>query len=271
MEAPPSRPRYLHGHDESVLVSHRWRNAANSCDYLISSLAPGVSVLDVGCGPGTITVDLAQLVAPGVVVALDTEPAMVAATKRLATARGVANVAVAVADAAHLPWPDDSFDVVHLHQVLQHVSDPRAVLAECRRVCRRDGVVAARDADYAGFVWSPDDPDLDRWRSLYDAVARRSGGEPNAGRHLVRWAEEVGFQEIEASASAWVFRSAEERRWWGESWARRALESGYARSALEHALARREDLEAISAAWSRWAHAPSGWLLIPHGELLARG
>ena len=50
--------RYTHGHHESVLRSHRWRTAANSCAYLLPHLRPDMSLLDVGCGPGTITADL---------------------------------------------------------------------------------------------------------------------------------------------------------------------------------------------------------------------
>ncbi|MGJ3561711.1 hypothetical protein ACR6C2_39465 [Streptomyces sp. INA 01156] len=61
---PPSRETavYTHGHHESVLRSHTWRTAANSAAYLLGVLTPGMRILDVGCGPGTITADLAGLV-----------------------------------------------------------------------------------------------------------------------------------------------------------------------------------------------------------------
>lgn len=174
---------YLHGHHESVLAAHRRRTAENSCAYLLDHLHRGATVLDVGCGPGTITVDLARIVAPGTVVALDAEIGMLQATAALAAERQLDNVTVVLADAMALPWPDATFDIVHLHQVLQHVPDPRALLRECRRVCRPGGIVAARDADYAGFLWSPLDPDLDRWQTLYEQVARALGG--RAGRRAL--------------------------------------------------------------------------------------
>src|ERR1700738_812525 len=67
---------YTHGHHESVLRSHTWRTAENSAAYLLPELRPGMSVLDVGGGPGTIAAALARLVAPGRVVAVDSAPAI---------------------------------------------------------------------------------------------------------------------------------------------------------------------------------------------------
>ncbi len=65
------RETYTHGHAESVLRSHRQRTAANSAGVPPRPARPGLELLDVGCGPGTITVDLARLVAPGRVLAID--------------------------------------------------------------------------------------------------------------------------------------------------------------------------------------------------------
>jgi hypothetical protein len=64
----PTAPRatYTHGHHESVLRSHAWRTVENSAAYLVPHLRPGLSLLDVGSGPGTITVDLAERLAPAV-------------------------------------------------------------------------------------------------------------------------------------------------------------------------------------------------------------
>ena len=90
-----------------------------------------------------------------------------------------------------LGFEDHSFDVVHAHQVLQHLSNPVAALAEMRRVCRPGGLVAARDGDYGGFFWFPDDPGLTEWQALYRNVARALGGEPDAGRHLLSWARQA--------------------------------------------------------------------------------
>src|ERR1700754_4743938 len=114
---------YTHGHHESVLRAHRWRTAENSAAYLLPALTPGARLLDVGCGPGTITADLAALV--GSVTAVETAPAALDAARAVAADRGVA-IEFAVEDVHALTFADDSFDVVHAHQVLQHVADPVA-------------------------------------------------------------------------------------------------------------------------------------------------
>ncbi|OFE16609.1 methyltransferase type 11 [Humibacillus sp. DSM 29435] len=266
---PSAGPAYTHGHHESVLRSHRWRTANNSAAYLLPMLHPGLSVLDVGCGPGTITVDLAEIVSPGRVLALEPTEAGLDLARAEAERRGVSNVDFAVGDVLALGQADDSFDVVHAHQVLQHVPDPVGALREMARVCRPEGVVAARDADYASFAWYPLLPRLDDWLQLYERVARANGGEPDAGRRLLAWARDAGLGDIRPSASIWCYASEPDRRWWGQSWAARVLESDLASTALAKGLAEPDELQAISRAWVEWSRSDDGWFTVPHGEILA--
>jgi SAM-dependent methyltransferase len=262
---------YTHGHHESVLRSHRWRTAENSAGYLLDALTPGTSVLDVGCGPGTITVDVAQRVAPGRVLGLDRAEAVLAAARQAARDAHVDNVEFAMGDVYALDLPESSFDVVHAHQVLQHLTDPVAALREMRRVCAPHGVVAARDSDYATFTWWPDDTRLTRWLELYHEVARGNGAEPDAGRRLLSWACEAGFSAVDATASAWCFATPADRAWWGGLWADRVVASAFAEQAIERGLATREDLDEIGAAWRAWSESPDAWFAIVHGEIRAKG
>jgi SAM-dependent methyltransferase len=262
--------KYTHGHHESVLRSHQRRTADDSAAYLLPYLKPGLSVLDVGCGPGTITADLAARVAPGRVIAMDQFVDVLKLAQAETLQRGLSNVSFAVADVHKLDSPDDAFDVVHAHQVLQHVADPVQALREMRRVCRPGGVVAARDADYSGFIWFPRFPELDFWREIYQQAARSNGGEPDAGRRLLSWALDAGFDDITPTGSLWCYATPATREWWGGMWADRILHSGVARELLALGLATAAQLEEISAAWLAWAAAPDGWLAIPHGEILCR-
>ncbi|HUO37291.1 MAG TPA: class I SAM-dependent methyltransferase [Mycobacterium sp.] len=104
---------YTHGHQEPVLRSHQLRTAANSAGYLIPHLRPGLSVLDIGCGPGTITADLADLVAPGPVTAIEPVPD---ALDEAREAAGTRNIRFEITDVHDLPYADDEFDVVHAHR-----------------------------------------------------------------------------------------------------------------------------------------------------------
>jgi SAM-dependent methyltransferase len=227
-------------------------------------------LLDVGCGPGTITIDLARLVAPGEVVGVDAAEAPLVEAREAAAAAGLPDVTFRVADGMALPFDDGAFDVVHAHQVLQHVPDPVGMLREMRRVCAPGGIVAARDSDYASFAWYPAVSALDEWLELYQRVARASGGDPDAGRSLLAWAHAAGFTDVTAGASAWCFATDEDRAWWGDLWADRALRSTYASQSLALGLADPPALERISAGWRAWSAEPDGWFAILHGEILAR-
>lgn len=270
MTEPSARDRterYTHGHHESVLKSHTWRTIVNSAAYLEPHLREGLSLLDLGCGPGTITVEFADRVAPGRVVGLDASAEVIA---RAASEFTRPNLEFVVGDAYALPFDDDSFDLAHTHQTLQHLGDPVAALRELRRVVKPGGLIAAREVDYAGVIWFPLLPGLDRWLDLYERVHRSNGGEPDAGRRLKAWAREAGFTDVTTTASIWNFSDAGDREWWGSMWEARVLESAFAADATAKGFAAPDDLRLISAAWRDWANSEDGWLAMPHGEILAR-
>lgn len=261
--------RYTHGHHDSVLRSHRWRTAANSAAYLVPQLRPGMDVLDVGCGPGTITVELAALTFPGRTIGIDASAEVVEAATAVGHDPASADVEFRVGDVMRLAFPDDSFDVVHAHQVLQHLEDPVGALREMARVCRPGGLVAARDSDYAAMTWYPADPDLDAWLATYRKVASANGGEPDAGRYMLHWAHAAGLQDVTPSASVWCFATRGDRTWWGDLWADRVLESALATRAVELGSATHEQLARMSEAWRRWASSDDGWFAVLHGEVIA--
>ena len=259
---------YVHGHHESVLRSHRWRTAENSAAFLLPVLEPGMTLLDVGCGPGTVTIDLASRV--GRAVGLDRSPTVLASARE--AAKDVPNVDFVEGDAYALPFEDDSFDVVYAHQVLQHLTDPIAALREMRRVARPGGYVAVRDADYSAMTWYPRVPGLEDWIALYHEVAEANHNDADAGRKLLSWVLQAGFdlEDVTPGAGVWCYASPEDRRWWGELWADRCLRSNFAKQALGHRLADDVHLEQLAEAWHEWAAVEDGWFAILHGEVLAR-
>ena len=262
---------YTLGHHESVLRSHRWRTARNSAAYLLPHISPGARVLDVGCGPGTITADFAQLVGPdGEVLGIDTSPDAIAAAHQQQAMAGVDNLRFAVGDVMNPDLAQPGYDVVHAHQVLQHLQDPVAALRQMGRLTRPGGVVAVREADYSAMAWHPQSPGMDRWLATYQAAARRNGAEPDAGRRLLDWAQRAGFADVTASASVWCFATPGDRQWWGGLQADRITKSAIAEQVLGASLADQAALEVMATAWRTWADASGGWFVVVHGEVLCR-
>jgi SAM-dependent methyltransferase len=265
---------YTHGHHESVLRSHSWRTAENSAAYLLPHLKPHMKVLDVGCGPGTITAGLARYVPDGRVTGIEPSAGILEQARRAAGEAGgpaaAPNVEFTTGDVYALDYPDDTFCVTHAHQVLQHLSDPVKALREMRRVTKPGGMVAVRDADYGAMFWHPGSGPLNDWQDLYRKAARGNGGEPDAARRLHVWAREAGLADVEVSASTWTYKTPEEREWWGGTWADRTLKSSYAESVVKNGHATRADLERIARGWRDWAADADGWFCVVNGEVLAR-
>ncbi|PFH56036.1 hypothetical protein XA68_17176 [Ophiocordyceps unilateralis] len=231
---------YTHGHHASVLRSHTWRTALNSAAHLLPHLRPDMKMLDIGCGPGTITVDFAGYVPEGHVTGMDRA--------------------------------DESFDMVVCHQVLQHVKDPVGVLREMRRVTKTGGFVAARESDYGTMVWYPPVQGMESWRALYEKVARWNGGEPDAGRMLHAWARKAGFSadDVACSSSTWCYSSADEVAWWSGLWAERTVESNFAKTAVEAGLSTEPELRETAEVWRRWGEQKDAWFSFLHGEVICR-
>jgi ubiquinone/menaquinone biosynthesis C-methylase UbiE len=261
---------YTHGHHESVLRSHTWRTAENSAGYLLPHLRAGQNLLDVGCGPGTITADLAERLGTGTVVGIDLAAEVVDLAREQHSTSSGADLLFQTGDVYALEFADETFDVVYAHQVLQHLGRPVDALAEMRRVLKPGGLLAVRDADFGAFAWYPADPVLDRWMDVYHQLTRRNGAQADAGRNLKAWVRAAGFRDVVASSSNWTFQSDDEREWWGGIWADRIRHSEFARQCLEYELADEDDLAAFADAFHRWIKDPDSVFLAVNGEVLAR-
>ncbi len=261
--------RYLHGHDRSVVAQHAKRTAAEAAAFLLPELRPGMRVLDVGCGPGTITLGLAEKVAPGEVIGIDREAAIVESAQATARTKGLTNVRFLAASIYEPPSTLGRFDVVYAHQVLQHLAKPVDALARMRELLHDGGVAAVRDVDYGTRAVWPGDPTLDRFYEMYYAVARRNGAEPDAGRHLAHWLRQAGFRDARISSATWTYADSQATRDHGDSWATRVLESGLAVQALEYGLATRDELEGMAAAWRAWGRAPDAFFCFTHVAAIA--
>ena len=255
---------YTHGHQPAVVAQHARRTAESCSRRLLEVVRPSDVILDVGCGPGSISIGLAKAVPKGRVDAIDVAEPVLSDAVTLADESRLNNGSFAVGDAYALDAHDDSYDAVHAHQVLQHLTRPVDALREMGRVAKPGGIVAVRDADYGSFVHAPVNPALDEWLAMYHAVARHNGAEPDAGRHLLAWCNAAGFTSVEITSDTWTFADAESCLNWGDSWAERTLHSGLGRQAVEYGIATQSDLERMAAAWRSWARDTDAVYLLTH-------
>lgn len=262
---------YTHTHHSTAVNDHARRGAADSAGFLIPHIEPKFSILDVGCGPGSITVDFADLVPHGKVIGVDRVDSVLEQARKNAEARGSYNVEFKQSDANDLPFEDNTFDVVFCHQVLQHVGAPVDVLREMKRVAKPGGIIAAREANYASFAWYPEPPLLDRWLQLYTQVTRANGGEPNAGKYLFKWAREAGFasKDIEATWDTWRY-SGERAEQFSKSHGGRITQSGFLNTAEGKGFATKAEVEEIQQAWYKWGLEEDAFIAIPNAQVLCR-
>ncbi len=156
-------------------------------------LRPGARVLDVGCGYGADAADISRRLEDGSVVGIDASRTMIDEARRRTAGCGP-ELSFQVADAADLPFEDDTFDACRAEAVLEHLSDPERAVAEMVRVARAGGRVVAMDIDHGMTVL--DHPDRETTRLILNALvdATATGW---AGRQLRRLFGAAGLEEVE--------------------------------------------------------------------------
>lgn len=200
--AAPDSPSgsYTPGVGAGAVAFMAERTVHTHAAYAVAHLESGMSVVDVGCGPGTITVGLAARVAPGPVLGIDRSGAQLAGARALARQLALGNVRFVEASCDRMPLEDNSVDFAFCHALLEHLDDPVRALTEMRRVLRPRGRVAVCSPDWGGFILSPPTPAVEEAVRAYTALMERNGGDPHAGRRLVSHLRQAGFSEVRAHA-----------------------------------------------------------------------
>jgi ubiquinone/menaquinone biosynthesis C-methylase UbiE len=245
------RDQYACGYAPSTVAALARRRAAQQAAFFLPHLRRGMRILDCGCGPGAMTVELAEVVAPGLAVGLDIEPGQLAVGRARAGEEPVARVVFVAGDAYDLPFPDETFDAVFMHAVLYHLRRADAALSEVRRVLRRGGVVGVRDADTAGDLFTPATPLLDRARAVAERVLEHGGARPRQGRLGRALLRRAGFARVQASASYESFATPDATRALGGFLAD-FLSRQHAELVVAQGWATRAEIEEMAGALRAW-------------------
>jgi SAM-dependent methyltransferase len=167
--------------------------------FLAPYLRAGMRLLDCGCGPGSITVDLARTVAPGEVIGIDLREDALAHGRALAIERGIANLTFEAASVYQLPYPDGAFNAAFACAVLQHLAAPIAALREMRRVLTPGGVIGIVDGSATITFRYPTNSLLDKWDRLRALEREHNAGRPSDALRLRALLREAGFARTQAS------------------------------------------------------------------------
>ena len=197
----PIKESYTPGYTPVAVRYMMRRYAARDAAFFLPMLKPEMTLLDCGCGPGTITVGLAEVVARGSVVGVDVEMSQVAQATRTLQGRGLRNTRIQQASVYRLPFPDNTFHAVFSHALFEHLADPAAALSEIRRVLLPGGFVGIASPDWGGVLISPPDAEVTQAMQLYTLLQTRNGGNPFVGRELGPLLQTAGFMDITLAAT----------------------------------------------------------------------
>lgn len=239
------------------------RRAARWVPFFLSHLKPGHSLLDCGCGVGSITLDLAELVAPGQVIGLDMDEGQLKIARESAAQRGLNNVTFEQGNVYELRFNAGTFDRVLAHTLLFHLSDPLRALKEMRRVVKPQGIVAVSDDDYNSLTWSPEHPLMRKGMDLWTRVMVHNGASPFYSRHLRGLMLEAGFASTEGHAiSAEYYGNRDETRWAAPLISGVFRNPDLVRVALSQGWATQAELDEISQWLLEWGERPDAFFAV---------
>jgi ubiquinone/menaquinone biosynthesis C-methylase UbiE len=266
----PDQPNYTLGHGHRLVTAFGQRTSAREAQFILPYLESGMDLLDCGCGPGAITVGLAEHVAPGRVVGIDISSDQFHVGRDMAAERGLTNLSFQLGDLTKIPFDDASFDVVFAHGVLYHLSDVRTALREMRRVLRDSGLIAVRDVDEGGSLIAPPTPVLIRAQAAVIEAWLRNGSDPFFGRRHRSLLREAGFETLSFSASYDNYVTPAETRGVGKFTAQLLRQPHMSGPLVSSRWTSKAELDEMCAAFEKWGDEPDAFYARARCETVAR-
>lgn len=214
MSDPPERTsegqRVEYTSEASTFLAER--RAATHAAFFLPYLKSGMTLLDCGCGPGSVTADLAAIVHPGEVIGIDIDERHILLARERASRQTATNLRFDLGDIMQLPFPDEAFDAVFVHGVVEYLIDSVGALKEIHRVLKSGGMIGTRHGDWGGFLLFPNTPHLHRFFSLFQQLMIQNGGDPHFGRKQASALRQAGFARMKTSASYDCWTATREAR-----------------------------------------------------------
>lgn len=262
-------PDYTMGFSPAMLEYLQRHTLETNAAYLVPYLKPGMRALDFGCGPGTISVGLARAVAPGELHGVDMEESQVERARAVARSYGQDNAVFHVADALDMPFEDEYFDVAHSYNLLVHVPDTAAVLAEVKRVLKPGGIIACREMICDSCFTHPDFGYLQRGWEIFRDLLTADDGHPEMGKHLKAHLLEAGFADVRVNTSFNSYSSPQDLDYFYTMVKEWFLSPDMREAAIKYGAATQGLYDNIREAHEQWRAHPGALVGIAYGEALA--
>ena len=267
-EQTGSTPDYTMGFSEEFLETQRRFNAQANAAHLLPHLRPGQRILDFGCGSGTISVGLAEAVEPGVLYGVDMEASQVELAQSLAHTSGVGNATFEVGDVTDLPYEDGFFDVAHCHNVLMHVPDTQAALAEVKRVMKPGGIISCREMIGESSFTQPDFGVIRKSWDMFEDLLAADDGHPQIGKELKEHLGTAGFSNVRVTASFDYYSTPADVEFIYGFAVKWFLSPEITEAAIKYGASTRELCDATEEAYARWREHPGAIVGVAHGEAI---
>jgi ubiquinone/menaquinone biosynthesis C-methylase UbiE len=177
-----------------------------------AGLTPGMHCLDLGCGPGLVTLELASRVGPsGSVIGIDADPVKLDLARQAAAARGLTNIEFLQRDVA-TSNEVSRYDLLYSRFLFTHLSFAAALAGKMLQAARPNGIAIVEDTDFSGLVTYPHSPAIEQYVSWYRQVVANRGGDADIGPRLYRLLVDAGWQNLEVTVSQPAFSKGEGKR-----------------------------------------------------------
>lgn len=245
--------QYTPGYSHNATQFMAQRHADAHAGFFMPYLKPGMSVLDCGCGPGSITLDLATQLTEGYIIGIDINESQIETAQNQGS--HLKNIHFQIANVYDLPFDHGQFDAVFSHALMEHLSDPIAALQEIKRVLKPQGILGVCSPDWRGFIISPLTPALEAAIHFYQKIQIENGGNPYIGAHLATLMLKAGFHQVSADAR---YECYPDRELIGEYLAQRLECAPQLDKAIEKNLIGAQTLQEMIQALRTWQHKPEG-------------
>jgi ubiquinone/menaquinone biosynthesis C-methylase UbiE len=259
---------YTFGYSPTATQIMAARNAKTNAAFFVPHLRTDMEVLDCGCGPGSITLGLAEVVSSGHVLGVDLDASQIDLARAEAAKRGIVNARFDAADVRHLPFPEATFDAVFGHTILMQFRDSLPVLKEMWRVLKPGGMCGLREPAFDGNLYDPPEGARQQYLTLFSRLLEHNGSDPKVGKRLSGLLYEAGFSRVMTSASYEVAGTPETKRLAWEGFARLCEEAEWMKQAISMGWITGGGRDKLAAALRLEGAKPEAFAAMAFGEII---